>query len=72
PYAVLTVAPFFFGLPGLLFGLLLIMLVHVVIDWPALGLLALTRFGEQNRPHPVVAASPPAAPTPPDPAATAG
>ncbi|RMF76481.1 MAG: hypothetical protein D6738_01340, partial [Acidobacteria bacterium] len=27
PYAVLTVAPFFFGLPGLLFGLLLIMLV---------------------------------------------
>lgn len=44
-YAILLVLPFFFGLVGLLIGLSFWTLLKVLVDWPAVGLLILTRGG---------------------------
>jgi hypothetical protein len=48
PYALLTTLPFFLGTVGLAFGLIIGALVHVFIDWPAIGLALLTRLGDRT------------------------
>jgi hypothetical protein len=48
--ALFTLLPLFFGLPGLLIHGLLSALIWVVIDCPAVGVLALTKLGDASPP----------------------
>lgn len=60
PYALLAVVPFFFGLWGLVIGIGINVLLAIALDWPAMGVVLLTRFGSQPHGLPPAAAAPPA------------
>ncbi|MBP7147735.1 MAG: hypothetical protein KBD01_09335 [Acidobacteria bacterium] len=59
PYAVLSVLPFLFGLPGMFVGLGFLLLVKIVVDWPAIGMVLLTRCGSPRQERSAPAALPP-------------
>ncbi len=49
PYLLLSTLPFFFGLVGLIVGLFFALILKILIDWPALGVVLLTSFGSPSR-----------------------
>ncbi len=59
PFALLTILPLFFGVFGLILGIMTHLLLVVAVDWPAIGLFFLTRGGNRRRSLP---AATPAAP----------
>lgn len=69
PYALLTALPFFFGLFGLVLGLLIAFVLKIFIDWPAMGIVLLTAGGGRRRQRPPLTPPPvatePAAAAPP-------